>query len=94
MTTHRTYIAIHVFLTVLATAFMVARFAAKYTTAKKLNFTSDDALLIAALVSALQPLPVPPESNTTHTLQLLMDSLFAVAILGMSSLPDSRRLPF
>ncbi|KAL5376137.1 hypothetical protein DPSP01_010729 [Paraphaeosphaeria sporulosa] len=50
MTTHHTYVAIHVFLTVLATAFVVARFAAKCITANQINLTSDDALLAAALL--------------------------------------------
>lgn len=54
MTTHRTYVALHVFLAVLASTFMVARFAAKYITVHRVNLTSDDALLAAALVSAVQ----------------------------------------
>jgi hypothetical protein len=89
MTTHHTYVVILVFLTALATAFMAARFVAKHVT--KVNLTNDDALLVAASVSALQGSLYPQSVARTHARQLLMYALFAGAILGMSCQRLGRR---
>jgi hypothetical protein len=64
MTTHHTYVAILVFLTALATAFVAVRFVAKHIT--KVNFTKDDALLVAALVSAFQGSLYPEPLKDSH----------------------------
>lgn len=49
MTTRRTYIALHVLLTSLATAFVAARFSAKWM--RRVPYALDDTLLLIALVS-------------------------------------------
>ncbi|KAF2447307.1 hypothetical protein P171DRAFT_249517 [Karstenula rhodostoma CBS 690.94] len=74
-------------LTVLATAFMVARFAAKYTTANKVNITSDDALLVAALVGASQGLPSIQEDShpaAAHVFALRWSNLGYVPVARLS----------
>ena len=51
MTTYATFVAVHSVLAALATAFMAARFAAKWM--KRLRWTLDDTLLLGALVATL-----------------------------------------